>query len=80
MNEEIISIDKHRQEKLTFQEFILDFLELITGLIVWKNNSLKVFEISTNKKRIKRFGYDEEEKIVQKDLKLITYIIFEDFF
>ena len=66
-NEEIISIDKHRAEETTSQEFILHPLELITGLVIWKNNSLSGFEITTNKKRIKRFGYDDGEKILPEE-------------
>ena len=63
-NEEIISIDKHRAEETTYQEFILLPLELITGLAIWKKNSLTGFEITTNKKRVKRFGYDDGERIL----------------
>ena len=66
-NEEIISINKHRPEDLNFQEFILEPLELITGLTIWKTNALNGFEISTNKKRIKRFGFDEGEKIMPEE-------------
>ena len=63
-NEEIISIDINKQEELIIQEFILDSLEVITGLIIWKEDSLKGFEVNTNKNRIKRFGYDNGEKII----------------
>ncbi len=66
-NEEIISIDKNKQEELTSQEFILDSLEVITQLIVWKKDSLKGFEVNTNKNRIKRFGYDEGERIIPEE-------------
>ena len=66
-NEEIISINKHKPEDSNFQEFILEPLELITGISIWKNNSLKGFEIITNKKRIKRFGYENGEKIVPEE-------------
>ncbi len=79
-NEEIISIDKHRQEVVTFQEFILDSLELITGLVIWKNDSLNGFEVSTNKKRIKRFGYDEGEKIVPEEFEINNVNIILGFF
>jgi hypothetical protein len=66
-NEEIISINKHRAEDTNYQEFILEPLELITGITIWKNNSLNGFEIRTNKKRIKRFGYDIGEKILPEE-------------
>lgn len=66
-NEEIISINKHRPEDSNYQEFILEPLELITGISIWINNSLNGFEIKTNKKRIKRFGYDIGEKIVPEE-------------
>ena len=66
-NEEIISIDKNKQEEFISQEFILDSLEVITQLIIWKKDSLKGFEVNTNKKRIKRFGYDEGERIIPEE-------------
>ena len=66
-NEEIITINKHRSEDQNYQEFILKPLELITGLTIWINKSLKGFELSTNKNRFKRFGFDTGEKIIPED-------------
>ena len=66
-NEEIISINKHRPEDLNYQELVLEPLELITRLSIWKNNTLNGFEIYTNKKRIKRFGNNNGEKIIPEE-------------
>ena len=68
-NEEIISINQNRPDDSNFQEFILDPLELITELSVWKNTALNGFEICTNKNRIKRFGFDDGEKIITEEFK-----------
>jgi len=79
-NDEIISINKHRPDDLTFQEFILDPLELVTSLTIWKNEILNGFEIYTNKKRIKRFGYDDGEKIIPEEFEDYNLNIIMGFF
>ena len=79
-NEEIISINKYKPEDSNLQEFILEPLELITRITIWKDNSLKGFEIITNKKRIKRFGYDNGEKIVPEEFEETNINIILGFF
>jgi hypothetical protein len=79
-NEEIISIDKNRQEEFTSQEFILDSFEVITQLIIWKKKSLKGFEVNTNKNRIKRFGYNEGQRIIPEEFENNNINIIMGFF
>ena len=79
-NEEIRTINIHKKGDSVLQEYILDPLELITGLTIWKKNSLKGFEITTNKKRIKRFGYDEGEKILPEEFEENNLNIIVGFF
>ena len=63
-NEEIISMNKSKNTESTLVEFILDPLEFLTGLTIWKTNILTGFSILTNKHRIKQFGYELGERII----------------
>ena len=45
------------------QEFSFEFDEKIDNIILWKDDYIKGFEISTNKKRNKRFGFDNGQII-----------------
>ena len=48
-NEEIISIDKNKPEEFISQEFILDSLEVITQLIIWKKDSIGCYYCNRKK-------------------------------
>lgn len=63
-NEEIISMNKIKNTESTLVEFILDPLEFITGITIYKTDLLNGFCIITNKKREKLFGYDYGDKII----------------
>lgn len=63
-NKEIVSIDVHKSGDLISQEFTLEPLEIIIEARLWTKESLTGFEITTNKKRSKRFGYDNGEMII----------------
>ena len=66
-NEEIISMNKIKNTESTLVEFILDPLEYIIGLTVYKTDYLNGFSIKTNKKRKKLFGYDIGDEIIPEE-------------
>lgn len=66
-NEEIISMNKSKNTESTLVEFILDPLEYIIGLMVYKTDYLNGFSIKTNKKRKKLFGYDIGDEIIPEE-------------
>ena len=64
-NEEYSTINiKTNDTDIIDQEFIFEPQENITNIILWKKEKFQGFEITTNKKRIKRFGLDKDDKIL----------------
>ena len=79
-NEDIISVNKVKNDKSTLVEFILDPLEFIIGLTIYKSDLLNGFSIKTNKKREKLFGYDLGDKIIPEEFEEDKNVILGFFF
>lgn len=63
------------KEKFVEQEFIFEPTEYIIKFILWIDESLNGFEITTNKKRIQRFGKDSGNQIEINELSISKSII-----
>ena len=63
-NKEFKSIDVKRDCECFEQEFIFKPEEKITNIIIFRKEYLQGFEITTNLKRIYRFGLDDGEKVM----------------
>ena len=79
-NQDIISVNKVKNDKSTLVEFILDPLEFIIGLTIYKSDLLNGFSIKTNKKREKLFGYDLGDKIIPEEFEEDKNVILGFFF
>lgn len=79
-NEEIVSIDVHKSGDYTVQEFTLDPLEFIIQSKLWKKDAVIGFEVTTNKKRSQRFGYDNGEMIIPEGLDSIQNLVMGFYF